>query len=289
MKKLMLITIVMFQFVAVHSQDIIIKKSGDEIQSKVIEVGTSEIKYKKFENQDGPTYAIHKNEVFKIKYENGFEDVINAIEEKQAKEAKVENETATEPSPVQKSEPMTPPSKAGGYLERVREAQAKDPGISIYLGNGWLSRQGALSPLFGVDFRFPRNNVFLRGISLGARAGFTGLGTAIEDRQSYRQIYGFGLSIKYFAPIPIKQIQPYVVAIVGGALYNDYIGTEQVMYSSGLGWSHDVSSGGMAYTGFGVGCNFMFIRNIGFFVEGGYFTTSLINTGLVFKMGGIVK
>jgi len=59
------------------SQDIIILKNGDEIKSKVLEINTSEIKYKKFDNADGPTFTMAKQDVFMIKYPNGSKDVFN--------------------------------------------------------------------------------------------------------------------------------------------------------------------------------------------------------------------
>jgi len=59
------------------SQDVIILKNGDEIQSKVTEVLTDIIKYKKWNNQDGPVYSSNKADVFMIKYQNGTKDVFN--------------------------------------------------------------------------------------------------------------------------------------------------------------------------------------------------------------------
>ena len=47
----------------VCAQDVIVKRDGSTILSKVLEVNTSEIKYKKFSNQDGPTYTINKSEI----------------------------------------------------------------------------------------------------------------------------------------------------------------------------------------------------------------------------------
>ncbi|MBT3303368.1 MAG: hypothetical protein HOD63_04635 [Bacteroidetes bacterium] len=58
-----------------YSQDLIILNTGDEIQSIVKEVGINIIKYKKFENQQGPVYTIEKSKVFMIKYQNGSKDV----------------------------------------------------------------------------------------------------------------------------------------------------------------------------------------------------------------------
>lgn len=62
------------------SQDLIIKTSGEEIESKVIEITDSNIKYRKYANSDGPIYNISKSEVFMIKYENGGKDVFNKKE-----------------------------------------------------------------------------------------------------------------------------------------------------------------------------------------------------------------
>jgi hypothetical protein len=58
-----------------YGQDIIVKKSGDEIKSKVEQVLDTEIKYRKAENPAGPVYSILKSDVFMIKYENGTKDV----------------------------------------------------------------------------------------------------------------------------------------------------------------------------------------------------------------------
>ena len=78
MKKIIFTAITTLFFLThCFSQDLIIKKSSDEIKAKIIEVGTSEIKYKNFDNSTGPTYSILKADVFMIKYENGTKDVFN--------------------------------------------------------------------------------------------------------------------------------------------------------------------------------------------------------------------
>lgn len=59
------------------SQDFIFKKNGDEIKAKIIEIGKDEIKYKKFENPEGPIYVMEKSIIFLIKYENGSKEVFN--------------------------------------------------------------------------------------------------------------------------------------------------------------------------------------------------------------------
>jgi len=76
-KLMLLCSIACFSIHLCYSQDIIILKNGDEIKSKVEEVTSDFIKYKKWENQDGPTYTSNKTDVFMIKYINGTKDVFN--------------------------------------------------------------------------------------------------------------------------------------------------------------------------------------------------------------------
>jgi len=61
----------------VFSQDLIILRSGDEIQALVSEIGLDQIKYRKYENPNGPLYTLEKSKVFMIKYANGSKDVFS--------------------------------------------------------------------------------------------------------------------------------------------------------------------------------------------------------------------
>jgi len=71
----LLILILYLSGISVYAQDVIVKTNGDEIQAKVEEIGTTEVKYKRYGAETGPTYVIHKSEVLKIQYANGTEDV----------------------------------------------------------------------------------------------------------------------------------------------------------------------------------------------------------------------
>jgi len=64
--------------VNISAQDVIVKKDGSTILSKVIEIGTSEIKYKKWTNQSGPNYTIAISDLLVINYENGDKETFNA-------------------------------------------------------------------------------------------------------------------------------------------------------------------------------------------------------------------
>lgn len=75
MRHFLLLLTTLFSFFAATAQDILTKKNGDELQVKVLEIGLSEIKYKSFDNLEGPTYSVPKAEIFSIKYKNGAKDV----------------------------------------------------------------------------------------------------------------------------------------------------------------------------------------------------------------------
>lgn len=74
MKKILLSLLTLFSLSAI-AQDVIIKQNGDDIQCKLIEVGTDQIKYKRWTNQNGPVFVEERDDVFMIKYENGEKDV----------------------------------------------------------------------------------------------------------------------------------------------------------------------------------------------------------------------
>lgn len=70
MKKFLTILLSAF-FLAANAQDVIVKQDGSTILSKVLEIGTSEIKYKKWDNLEGPTYTINIKDIQTLNYQNG--------------------------------------------------------------------------------------------------------------------------------------------------------------------------------------------------------------------------
>ena len=56
--------------------DIIVLNNGEEIEAKVLEVGLSEVKYKKCDNPDGPVFIESRSTIFMIKYQNGTKTVL---------------------------------------------------------------------------------------------------------------------------------------------------------------------------------------------------------------------
>lgn len=68
--------------VAMWADDIIYLKNGEEVRSKINKIGTSVVEYKKVSNLEGPVYEINKEDISKIVYSNGEEDVFKFLSNK---------------------------------------------------------------------------------------------------------------------------------------------------------------------------------------------------------------
>jgi hypothetical protein len=55
----------------VFAQDIIVTKKSERIDAKVLEININDIKYKDWDNLEGPTYTMLKSDIASIVYRNG--------------------------------------------------------------------------------------------------------------------------------------------------------------------------------------------------------------------------
>jgi hypothetical protein len=78
MKKTTLLLVTQIMAYCLLSQDVIVLKNGGELKVKVLEVLPDLVKYKKWDNQDGPSYSESKTNIVMIKYQNGTKDVFNS-------------------------------------------------------------------------------------------------------------------------------------------------------------------------------------------------------------------
>lgn len=72
--KRLLFYLMLLSATSVFAQDVIVKKDGSTILSKVQEINENNVKYKKFSNLQGPTYTMGKADILSINYENGDKD-----------------------------------------------------------------------------------------------------------------------------------------------------------------------------------------------------------------------
>ena len=58
------------------AQDILYMLDGTEVEVKLSEISSSELKYKRMDNLDGPAFVVERSKVFKVKYANGQSEVM---------------------------------------------------------------------------------------------------------------------------------------------------------------------------------------------------------------------
>ena len=160
MKKLLLILLClpMIGF----GQDNIILNDGKEIVAKIIEININDIKYKKFNNLNGPLYTLHIHDVFMIKYENGEKDVFEKKDVNRKVKSEIENYTlrSGELIPLVFREALSSKEISNGQLVRfaVREDVLSDKNKIIIKANSivngrishvkkaaWLGQKGKIS------------------------------------------------------------------------------------------------------------------------------------------------
>ncbi|MDR0830252.1 MAG: hypothetical protein LBN95_09125 [Prevotellaceae bacterium] len=75
--------------------DIIITKTSQKIEAKILEIGIDDVKYKKFNYQDGPTYTVKKCEIASINYKNGEVEVFPCDKPAQSSSQSYDYQTGT--------------------------------------------------------------------------------------------------------------------------------------------------------------------------------------------------
>lgn len=110
----------------------IIMRSGDIFKGVIIEVGVSEIKYKKCDFLTGPTYVFKKSDVLLIKYANGNKDVFQ-----------------TEQPVKQETQPIKQVEVINTYP--ARDTRKVETGSIISFVTGLV---GGLTPFFGLAVIF---------------------------------------------------------------------------------------------------------------------------------------
>ena len=135
---------------ALQAQDIIMLRTGDEIQAKVLEVGNQIIQYKMFDNHDSTIYNMQKSDIFLIKYENGTKDVFLT--------------NNTEEVHVSSKLPLTYNNGVWQDGTKIRPAQVRE----MMSGNsGALQLYNSGREVFVVGNAFACSAAFVLGLDLG--------------------------------------------------------------------------------------------------------------------------
>ena len=79
-KIVLIIPAICLSYIA-FTQDTLFLTGQRKVIAKVIEIETAKVKYRKFDNLDGPIYSLDKSEVLKINYRNGTTDSFSIARE----------------------------------------------------------------------------------------------------------------------------------------------------------------------------------------------------------------
>jgi len=75
-RNLIMVGVVLMASVAASAQDVIVTMKGEKITAKVMEIDADFVKYKPYNNQDGPLLMMMKSDVASIVYQNGKVEVV---------------------------------------------------------------------------------------------------------------------------------------------------------------------------------------------------------------------
>lgn len=156
-KSLVAIIVLIFATNLASAQDTIYKKDKSIMISKVYEVNTDDIKYKDWNNQDGPTFSMDKTEIDKIVFSNG--RVMQITADPYSLSADVEVRDKTKAIKYEFFSPLTN-DIAFGYEWMIRvglNVEAKVGIIGVGIGEHNVDAHGAfvkVGPKFllGSDF-----------------------------------------------------------------------------------------------------------------------------------------
>ena len=181
----------------IRAQDVLYTISGNKIKTKVIEINTNEIKYKDFNNIEGPTYLIYNTDVVLIQFANGSTQIINAAAPALNP---VKTETVAAKKPQQKRNQNL--YYINPNLLSINALALANGDVTIMYDRDFLNSRLSLSALGGYNFntRMGVFNSFINDSREHAKKNYDlGLGINFMPNNTKRGQYFVGLLAKYMA------------------------------------------------------------------------------------------
>jgi hypothetical protein len=230
-----------------NAQDMIVLKDGNMIEAKVVEISSSEIRYKRFDHLDGPTIVIPAINVLSIRYENDTYEIINAGTIPQQGNIQTEQPKNTAMDPNKFTFGIN--ANAGGALGYIWGGPSGF-GINIELGKGKFNSEiNIMFPTGGFGILATFNGFWpskMGGFYLGGGIGFS----------SY-EVYGYILEYD-----PYYSYNPYTGTYSGGYSYRSrYYTAISVPVGLNIGYKFVTQSGLYFRTGAFAAFDFGFIFN----------------------------
>ena len=155
MKRLILALMLMAVCLIAQAEDVIVLVSGATVKARVIEVGVSEITYRRADNPDGPVYKIAKSDVRCIVYPNGTADLFSESQAPVvADSSSVTTTTTTSVTTLLPSDKVL--SEGDGYERLWTRVMVGYNSVLGDAGNDTCSYSG-ISAHYLVDWRLTRD------------------------------------------------------------------------------------------------------------------------------------
>ena len=239
--------------------DVIVLRNSTRIDAKILEVSDTEIKYKKSNNLDGPTFTQKVENISAVIYDNG--DVTSYADQAPAQttpqNSKSSNATLNKTSGNQtesKSKLQFNPQPSDNYWFGLTVGYvSKNQKASSYNGENasvsWLSAQQGVSP--AMRFGFTMNPTFKYGIGLRSGLFFE---YAREVLTNVRQAHDITISIPMQLSYRYEIIQKVSLMLYTGPIF-DFGALRIESYEGGItenDYAHDLysSSYKSGYSGF---------------------------------------
>ena len=133
--------LMLFASVKTFAQDTIVKRSNEIILGKVVEVGDTEINFRRQNNLNGPIYVIEISDVAVIKYGSGAKDIFNAFEmPKQTQQNQTLKEGVKQAPPRQTENPVQQQVEEQAQ-QKIENTQVEEPEVTPQIQNLYLLGQ----------------------------------------------------------------------------------------------------------------------------------------------------
>jgi hypothetical protein len=92
------LTLLLSLATTVSAQDVIHFLNGSEVSAIVLEISSTEVRYRRVDNPDGPVFSTPRSELFMIKYANGTKEMMSGTAATPATQPETPSQTQPEPS-----------------------------------------------------------------------------------------------------------------------------------------------------------------------------------------------
>ena len=254
MKRTLLVVFIgLFGLFMVKAQDVIVLKSTEEIQAKVLEIAPNTVKYVEWDFQDGPVRIVNRSDIFVIKYQNGRKEVF------------------VDTSRMRKT------SNHGKYIDRIK-AQAY-----FYFGTP-IEKNGA-GPAIDASFGARFYDYFYLGAELGYACIFEKMvltqgNYKVENFWMYSHLFSINVNMKGYLPVSEK-LFPFINLTMGlgffpldGTIHDGQHRSDYDIHlglTNGLRWFNMQVGAGVDFKRFSVGLGYHALSKNGVTANIGYF------------------